>query len=457
MSWLGGFVQKGPLTFRGGVHPPEMKTLAADKEIQVAELPAEVVIPLSQHIGAPCLATVEPGEKVLRGQPIGEPGGFVSAAIHASISGTVKAVEPWIHPLGGRVDSVIIESDGKDDPYLSIAPRSPEEIEALTSKQIVNIVQEAGIVGLGGAAFPTHVKLSPPANKKIELLILNGAECEPYLTCDYRVMLERTGDVLKGMILIMRALGVSHGMIGIEINKRTAGRKFQEAVEELCDGKDDIDIEVVPLQVKYPQGAEKNLIYAITGREVPSGGLPMDVGCVVQNVGTAAAVWEAVSQGKPLYERVVTIAGYGIKEARNLVFRVGTLFSHLVTQCGGFRGTPGKIISGGPMMGIAQCTTDFPLIKGTSGILVFPSEVISEEKEQPCVRCARCVDACPAYLLPTTVTRLVRKRRFDEAEEYGINDCVECGSCTFICPARIPLVQWIKHGKMEIRNAKSGN
>ena len=432
-----------------------MKSLTAEKEVQVAELPSEVVIPLSQHIGWPSKVLVEVGDKVLKGQKIGEAGGFISAAIHASISGTVKSIEPFIHPSGGKSDAVIITSDGEDKLHESLVARTDEEIAALSAEDIRNIVQEAGIVGLGGAAFPTHVKLSPPPDKKIENLILNGAECEPYLTCDYRVMMEYTSEIIGGIFLIMKALGVSRGRIGIEINKRAAGRKFLDQLDTMADSKNDLDLEVVPLYVKYPQGAEKNLIYALTGQEVPSGGLPMDVGCVVQNVGTALAVWEAVRYNKPLYERVMTITGYGIKTPRNLLVRVGTMFSDLVRQCGGFRGTPGKIISGGPMMGIAQYTTDFPVIKGTSGAVVFPVEVVKERQEMPCVRCARCVDACPAYLLPTTLARLAKKRRFEEAGDMGLNDCVECGSCTFICPARIPIVQWIKHGKMELKNAKS--
>jgi electron transport complex protein RnfC len=297
---------------------------------------------------------------------------------------------------------------------------------------------------MGGAAFPTQVKLSPPPDKKIDTIIINGAECEPYLTADHRVMLEHSEDILFGLKAIMKAVGVEKGYVGIENNKPDAIKKMQELV------KDENNIEVVALHTKYPQGGEKQLIYAITGREVPSGGLPMEVGVIVQNVGTTAMIAKAIKTGMPLIERVLTVTGSAIAEPKNLLVRIGTPFREVIQQCGGFKQTPGKVIMGGPMMGLAQASIDVPVVKGTSGILVLSKDEAKQYQERPCIKCARCVDACPVYLLPTRLSHFAQHGMWDEAEDYNALDCIECGSCSFVCPSKIPLVQRIRLAKSQI-------
>jgi electron transport complex protein RnfC len=431
------------VTFERGVHPEYQKELTSGKSIKSAQMPSRVVIPLSQHIGAPAKPEVKIGDEVKRGQIIGSPAGFVSSPVHSSISGKVIAIADFPHPSGKMVPSIVIENDGKDE---GISFKENPDYLNLPSDEIKTIIREAGIVGLGGAAFPTSVKLSPPKEKPIDTVILNGAECEPYLTADHRLMVEHPQEIVEGLKIIMKVLGVKEGYIGIEENKPDA----IEAMTSIVSNES--NIQIYPLKVKYPQGAEKMLIKAITGREVPSMGLPMDVGVVVQNVGTAMAIYEAVRYGKPLIERVVTVTGKGIKEPGNVRVRIGTLISDLVEQCGGLADGTVKVIVGGPMMGFAQWTLDVPVVKGTSGILVLTrDEYVPSEEYFSCIRCGRCIDACPMGLNPSMLSILSEKGRFSETKEYNIFDCFECGSCAFVCPSNRPMVQFMRLAKSQVK------
>lgn len=430
------------LTFKGGVHPPHNKHATEKLPLKKAKIPELVVIPLQQHIGAPCEPIVGVGDEVKLGQKIGEPKGFVSAPVHSSVSGKVVAIEKRLHPIGQKVLSIVIESDGQDTLDESI--KSKGDLDNLSANDIKNVMKEIGLVGMGGATFPAHVKFSPPPDKPIDTVILNGAECEPYLTADHRLMLEKSGDVVCGLKAMMKAVAVEKGYIAIENNKPDAIKTMMEAV------KDEKNIQVVSLKTKYPQGAEKQLINACTGREVPSGGLPMDCGVIVNNVGTAAVLGYAIKTGMPLIERIVTITGSGIKEPQNLIVRIGTIFEDVIKQCGGFTGNIGKVIQGGPMMGIAQYSIDAPVIKGTSGILVIREEELQLEPAKPCIKCGRCVEACPINLLPTKLEAFAEKGMLEEAEEYHVVDCIECGSCSFICPAKRPLVERIRLAKTQV-------
>ena len=411
------------LTFKGGVHPQYNKEYSEKKAIEKVESPKVVYIPLQQHIGAPAKAIVKVGEKVKLGQKIGEQEGFVSCNVHSSVSGKVIGIEEHELP-GGRGMCIIIENDFKDEVHENVIPN--KDIENLTKEEIVNIVKEAGIVGMGGATFPTHVKISPPQGKNIDTVILNGAKCEPYLTADHRIMLENPEDVVYGLYILMKALDVKKGYIGIEVNKLDAIEAIEKEVKKYEN------IEVSRLEIKYPQGAEKQLIYACTKREVPSGGLPMDVGVVVNNVATAAQI--------------------------NLVTRVGTLVSEIIEQCGGFKEgkTVGKIIIGGPMMGIAQYTINIPINKGASGIVCLDKQESKTPNSQNCLRCGKCLDVCPAFLQPLYISAYSLKNDYESAESYRALDCIECGSCSFICPARRPLLQSIRKEKREIIVNKKG-
>lgn len=431
------------LTFKGGIHPPYGKEYANKKTIEKAAAPAKVYIPLQQHIGAPAKCIVAVGDEVKLGQKIGEAQGFVSSNIHSSVSGVVKAIEPCGVP-GGTAMCVIIENDFQETLHESVKPN--KDVEELSKEEIVGIIKEAGIVGMGGATFPNHVKISPPPDSKAEFVILNGAECEPYLTADDRLMVEYPEKVVYGLRALLKALDVNKGFIGIEANKPEALKNVTEAAKPYPE------IEVVGMQVKYPEGAEKQLIYACTGREVPSGALPIAVGAVVSNVATAAAISNAIREGMPLVERITTVTGPCIKEPKNLITKVGTKFSEIIEQCGGIKEgvTASKLIAGGPMMGLAQYTSDISTNKGSSGILILPEEMAVAPEQMNCIKCGRCTDVCPAFLQPLFISAYSLKNNFDEAEKHRAMDCIECGSCSYICPARRLLLPSIRQAKREI-------
>lgn len=431
----------GLKSFKGGIHPPYSKEATEKKALERANEPSIVVIPLLQHIGAPCDPIVKVGDNVKVGQKIGEVSGFVCAPVHSSVSGTVKKVSKVDTP-SGKTLSVTIESDGKNEVHESVVSKG--SLDSLTGEEIVEIIKESGITGLGGASFPTHVKLTPPPEKKVDTIILNGAECEPYLTADHRLMLEEPEKVIFGLKALMKAVGVKNGIIGIEDNKPDAIK----ILENLC--KDEPDIKVVSTETKYPQGDEKRLIDAATGRKVPEGGLPMDAQVVVNNVGTAAAIATAIQTGMPLVERIVTITGDAITEPKNLIVKIGTAFEDIIEQCGGYKGTPGKIIMGGPMMGAAQFTDEIPVIKGTSGILVLSEERSRTPEPSQCIRCGKCVQVCPVYLQPIEIRNLSIHERHEETESLNVLSCIECGCCSYICPAKIPLLQSIKVSKQDV-------
>ena len=427
------------MSFSGGIHPKYNK-ITAEKKIEVASLPKKIILPLSQHVGAPCDAIVNVGDMVKTGQKVAESKAFVSAPIHSSISGKVKSIEMLPHPISGKpTKSIVIESDEKDEKV----EMQKREYENLSVDELKGIIKEAGVVGLGGAAFPTHVKVSPPPGKTIDTLIINGAECEPFLTTDHRLMVEKTDNLIAGIRLIRKILNVKETFIGIEKNKPDAIK----ILTQKCTGQ---NIMVIPLETKYPQGGEKTLIYAINKRKVPAGGLPMDIGCVVQNIGTCIAVYEAVALGKPLYERVITVTGR-VADSKNLLVRNGTLVKDLIEQADGYYGEPKKIIMGGPMMGFALPTDDLPIIKGTSGITVFNEEDIDESRQEiECIRCGKCVQNCPMKLHPSLIAKYAQKERIDDAENLYAMDCFECGCCSFNCPSHIPLVHWIRYAKSQI-------
>ncbi|HEX8949951.1 MAG TPA: electron transport complex subunit RsxC [Dissulfurispiraceae bacterium] len=430
-------------TFKGGIHPPDKKELSKDKAISPAKPPKRVVIPIVQHIGAPCKLIVTIGQEVKKGEVIAAPEGFVSAPVHSSVSGKVVAIGDFPLATGRMVPSVVIENDGKEE-WTSL--KDNPDYQKLSPEELKAKVKDAGIVGMGGAAFPTHVKLSPPKEKPIDVVIINGAECEPYLTADYRLMIERPKDVVEGLKVLMKILNVSKGFIGIENNKPDAIK----AMEQAASGES--SIKVLTLEVKYPQGAEKMLIKAAVDREVPARGLPMDAGVVVQNVGTAIAVYEAARYGKPLIERVVTVTGEGISEPKNLMVKIGTLVNDLIEECGGFKTEAAKVISGGPMMGFALFSLEVPATKGTSGILVLPEAQIAHVEDfGPCIRCGRCIGICPMGLMPSMISVLSEKGFYEEAKEYGLFDCFECGSCTYMCPSKRPIVQLVRLAKSQTK------
>ncbi|MDI6839297.1 MAG: electron transport complex subunit RsxC [bacterium] len=435
-------------TFRGGVHPSQCKNLTQGKPIEEAPTPKIAVIPLAQHTGAPAKPLVKPKDEVKIGTKIGDIQGRISASVHSSISGVVKSIEPRYSPAGITTLSAIIESNNKNE---YDKPIELKDYDSLTPSQIVNIVKKAGIVGLGGAAFPTHVKLSPPKDKPVDTVILNGAECEPYLTADHRLMVEHPKEILEGGKLILKALNAKIGYIAIEENKPDAIEKFVQIAPEF-------KFKLCIMHTKYPQGGEKQLIKAITKREVPSGGLPFDIGVYVQNVGTAFAIYEACKHGKPLIQRIITVTGK-VKEPKNLRVKIGTPFKDLIEFCGGYNGEPDKIIMGGPMMGIAQPNDEAPVIKATTGILVLGAkrksrfigkgkDSVSIFKEEVCIRCGSCVEVCPMGLLPCTIGDYVANKKIDRAKEYGILDCIECGSCAWVCPANRNLIHLFKYGKL---------
>lgn len=431
----------GLLSFRGGIHPPHAKKSTEKKPVEQSVNPKIVIIPLQQHIGAPCEAIVKVGDYVKVGQKIGEATSFVSAPVHSSVSGIVKEVAPKL-TLGGKTTCVVIESDGENTISEEVKPKG--DISTLDSKEILNIIKEAGIVGMGGAGFPTHVKLSPPPNKAIEFVILNGAECEPYLTADHRLMLESPERIVYGLKALMKVLDVKKGYIGIEVNKLDALDKLTKLTEQ------DSSIEVVGLKTKYPQGAEKQLIYACTKRQVPSGGLPLEAGVVVSNVATAAAVSDAIQLGMPLIERICTVTGSGIKEPKNLLIKTGTLISEIIEQCGGVTEDIGKIIWGGPMMGISMSSIEIPSTKTASGVLCLNEADADMPESSGCIKCGKCVSICPAFIQPMLLDAHALRGNYEQTEKLRVLDCIECGSCSFVCPAKRPLLHSIRVAKKEV-------
>ena len=427
----------GLLTFKGGLHPYDGKELSKDKAIREYLPQGELVYPLSQHIGAPAVPCVAKGDRVLVGQKIAEAGGFVSAGIHSSVSGTVKAIEPRMTVSGAKVNSIVVENDGQYEQaeFVPVKERTPEAV--------IGAVKEAGIVGLGGAGFPTHVKLSPKNPDQIDTIIINGAECEPYITADYRCLMEIPEQVISGLKLILTLFPKAKGVIGIEDNKPDAIAKMQE----LCKGES--RIEVAQLKTKYPQGAERSLIYAVTGRAINSSMLPADAGCIVDNVATAIAIHEAVTLGKPLYERVVTVTGDAVNEPGNFRVKAGTNAAELVEAAGGFRSQPEKVISGGPMMGMALGTLDVPCGKTFSSLLCFTKDEVAACEPGNCIRCGRCVEVCPAGLMPTKLSEVADHGDYALFDQLNGCECVECGCCSYVCPAKRRLTQSMKTGRRE--------
>lgn len=436
---------------KGGIHPPENK-LTAGIAIKKLPVPESVAIPVNQHIGAPAAIIVNKGDSVKTGQLIATSKGFVSANIHSSVSGKVNKIDTIADSTGYKNTAVFIDVEG--DEWVDTIDRSDDikKVILLSSEEIINKCLESGIVGMGGATFPSHVKLAVPSGKKCETLIINGVECEPYLTSDHRLMIERGEEVLIGVSILMKALKVEKAMIGIENNKTDAISHLTKLAEKF-EG-----ITVHPLRIKYPQGAEKQLIKALIGREVPSGHLPLDVGTVVHNVSTAFAVYEAVQKNKPLFERVVTITGTSLKNPGNFVVRTGTTIDKLIEAAGGLPDDTGKIINGGPMMGKAVNNTGVPIVKGTSGIILFPLQESARGTVKPCIRCAKCVSVCALGLQPYLLMSLSEKSMFERAENEKITDCMECGSCSYACPADRPLLDYIRLGKSAvIRMARERN
>lgn len=439
----------------GGVHPSDNKKWSRGSAIEPMDLPDVVNIPLSQHIGAPAVAKVAKGDKVLVGQLIAEAGGFMSANIHAPVSGTVTAVDAQPNGQGLRQPMITIKREG--DEWMPEIDRSETLVVKcdLSPKEIIDKIKAAGIVGMGGATFPTHVKLMIPDGKKAEALIINGVECEPFLTSDYRTMLERGERLIAGTRILMKAVGVEKAFIGVENNKSDAIAHLRSLLGS------DSGISVVALKTRYPQGGEKQLIAAVTGRQVPPPpALPIDVGAVVCNASTAVAVYEAVQKNKPLIERVVTVTGKSLKEPKNLLTRMGTPVESLIAKCGGLPEGDVRVLNGGPMMGRALVNLAMPVMKGCSGIVVMSGKEVLRGKESACIKCAKCVSACPMGLEPYLISKLTRKRAWDDAERNDITSCIECGCCQFTCPANIPLLDHIRLGKQTVmgiiraRNAK---
>lgn len=427
----------------GGVHPAENK-FSAGKKIEFLPVPKQVSVPVAQHIGAPSEPVVKKGDVVKVGQLIAKSTGFVSANIHAPVSGTVFKIDAILDASGYKRKAIIINTEGDEwDESIDRSPELKKEITA-SPEEIIKKVGEAGIVGLGGATFPAHVKLSVPPGKTCDVLILNGVECEPYLTSDHQLMMEKGEEIMVGTQILMKALKVDKAIIGIENNKK-------DAITHMTNlAKSYPGITIEPLKVQYPQGGEKQLIDACIKRQVPSGKLPIEVGAVVQNVGTTYAVYEAVQKNKPLVERVVTVTGKSVKNPCNLMARVGTPLNELIEAAGGLPEDTGKVIGGGPMMGKALSSTEVPITKGSSGILIMPEEEATRNTMEPCIRCSKCVSVCPMGLSPYLLMTVSDKKVWDRAEEEKIMDCIECGSCSFTCPANRPLLDYIRLGKGKV-------
>ncbi len=449
----------GLKSFRGGVHPPEEKKRTSHQPFVTMPQPDVVILPLAQHLGRAATPRVKKGERVRAGAVVAVAEGFVSAPVHSPVTGVVRSVGREPHSSGFPKDAIVIAPDNGDSTPLQDASAAdvviedagpillpPHDPDSLDADAIRARVRDAGIVGQGGAAFPTHVKLQPPEGVAIEMLILNGCECEPYLTRDEQLMIERGADVVTGMRLMMRALGVTRGVIGIEDNKSDAIASMRRAVE----GVEGLSVE--SLRTRYPQGAEKMLIVAVTGREVPPGKLPLDVGVVIQNIGTAVAVADAVVRGEAQITAALTVTGTGVRIPKNIIAPVGTPLSAVLDFCGGVTENAAMVIVGGPMMGVAQHDLTAPLMKATSGIVVLTREEVERREETACLRCGTCVDACPLHLMPTRLARLSELGRDEDAEALGVTVCMECGTCAYACPASIPLVQWIRLGKKRVQD-----
>ena len=430
-------------SFFGGVHPKENKAYACDKETQVFPEPDVVVIPMSQHIGAPCKPLVKKGDLVTIGQKIGDNQGLC-VPVHASVSGKVKAVEMKAHTSGTNVMSVVIENDHLGTLCEEIKPRTQEEVDALTAEELINIIREGGIVGMGGATFPTHVKLSGGIGK-VDTVIVNAGECEPYITSDDRLCREKPAELIKGLQIVMKIFGLKEGHIGIEDNKPEAAKALQACLS----AEDGISVDVLP--AKYPQGAEKQLIYAVTGREVPSGGLPAAVGCAVFNAATCKAIYDVVYEGMPLIKRIVTVSGDVLMDPKNLLVPIGTSFDALIDACG-YKENPYKVLSGGPMMGAAQYDLSVPTIKGVNAVTVLGKKNKYDVENPHCLRCGKCIDACPMKLVPVLMYKALQSGEVQEMKDTNIMDCIECGSCAYTCPASVPLVLGFRVAKQVIRN-----
>lgn len=431
----------GNLTFKGGVHPYEGKELSKDKPIKRYLPKDELVFFLSQHIGAPANPIVAVGDTVMVGQKIAEAGGFVSAPVYSTVSGTVKAIEPRRNNVSAMVNAIIVENDHE---YKEVSYHRVEDVTALSREEIIAKIQEAGIVGMGGAGFPTHVKLSPKEPDKIDHIIVNCAECEPYLTSDYRLMLEEPERLIGGLKIMVQLFDNAKGILAIEDNKPDCIEKLSQMVE------DEPRIEVRALKTKYPQGSERHMIYAVTGRSINSSMLPADAGCIVDNVETVISIYDAVKEGIPLMERVVTITGEAINDPRNFLVKVGTYFDELIEAAGGFVTEPEKIIAGGPMMGFAVFDSHFPVTKTTSTVLCMIEDEVARFEPTACINCGRCVEVCPSRLIPAHLSKLVERGDIETFEKLDGAECVECGSCSYICPAKRQLAQAIKAGRQTV-------
>lgn len=437
-------------TFRGGIHPgphsdPGYKSATNTKPIEAMPAPDQVILPVSMHIGAPAKPIVKVGDTVDMGQPIAEAGGFVSAPVHATVSGKVIAVEPRLHQNGSKVMSIVIENDKEDRLHKSV---HPYDFASMTNEERIECIRSAGMVGHGGATFPTHVKIQSGIGK-CDTIIVNGAECEPYITSDHRLLLERPEEVVGGLKMLADIMGVQNAIIAIEENKTDTFPKIEELI------KDDNRLKLYPLKCKYPQGAEKQLINACTGREVPSGKLPADAGCAVFNVDTTGAIYRRFTTGMPVVRRVVTVSGSAIANPKNLESRIGTPIEKLIDVCGGFKEAPNKLLAGGPMMGVAQFSLEVPVMKGTNAFLAFCGEEDKRVEEPNCIRCGKCINACPMHLMPMMMNAYGNAGDYDKCVELGAMDCIECGSCAYVCPARIQLVQRFRLTKLHVQQARA--
>lgn len=434
----------GLFTFKGGIHPYDGKDLSKEKTIKEYLPQGELAYPVSQHIGAPAVPVVAKGDHVLVGQLIAEAGGFVSANIHSSVSGTVKGIEPRLVVGGNKVNCIIVENDGQYESVDFAAKVKP--LEEMTNEEIRAAIKDAGIVGMGGAGFPTHVKLSPKNEGDIDRIIVNCAECEPYLTSDYRRMLEEPEKLIGGLRVILKLFPKAQGILGVEDNKPDAAKKLEETIKSLGESR----MEVKLLKTKYPQGAERQLIFATTGRSINSSMLPADAGCIVQNVDTVTSIYQAIYMGQPLITRICTVTGDAIKEPQNFLVRTGTCYAELAEAAGGFTQQPEKIISGGPMMGMALSTMNVPIGKTSSALLCFKKDDVAASETTACIKCGRCVDACPSRLIPSKMADYAEHGAIDIFAKYDGQECCECGSCSFVCPAKRQLAQAIKTMRKQV-------